>query len=157
MDDRQSPSPPRLIRLPSLTTPAHPPDSTQTIGLLVASCVVQGTKDIDSAACYQIPVGIQFVWAAVLAGGLACLPESPRYLISRGKDAEAQRALARIYASEIDGPQVAEDYAEIAAGIHAERSRGKTTYLDCFRNGEGRNGLRYVRVTVSSRKIDLYG
>jgi len=36
-----------------------------TIGLLIASIVVNGTKDYNGASSYRIPIGIQFVWAAV--------------------------------------------------------------------------------------------
>lgn len=34
-----------------------------TIGLLIAAVIVNGTKDIDGAACYRIPIGLQFIWA----------------------------------------------------------------------------------------------
>ncbi|BGP19543.1 hypothetical protein JCM10213_000143 [Rhodosporidiobolus nylandii] len=112
-----------------------------TIGLLMASIVVQQTKDHDSLYSYGIPIGLQFIWAAVLAGGLAFLPESPRYLIAVGKDEQAQAALARILGAAPDSEAVAEQYAEIAASVHHVRSLGGTTYIDCFRN-TNRNRLR---------------
>lgn len=46
-----------------------------TIGLLIAAVVVNATKDINTTACYRIPIGIQFIWAAILGGGLLVLPE----------------------------------------------------------------------------------
>ena len=46
-----------------------------TIGLLIAAVVANGTKDRNDALCYQIPIFLQFIWAAILAGGLALLPE----------------------------------------------------------------------------------
>lgn len=35
-----------------------------TIGLLIAAVIVNGTKDMDNAGCYRIPIGLQFIWAA---------------------------------------------------------------------------------------------
>lgn len=46
-----------------------------TIGLLIAAVVANGTKDRNDALSYQIPIFLQFIWAAILAGGLALLPE----------------------------------------------------------------------------------
>ncbi|GAA5971626.1 hypothetical protein JCM8115_005885 [Rhodotorula mucilaginosa] len=112
-----------------------------TIGLLIAAVVVNATKDRNDQGSWAIPIGIQFAWAIILAGGLACLPESPRYLIAAGKDEAAQRALSRILQSPADSDIVAEQYAEIAAAVHHVRSLGATSYLDCFRS-TNRNRLR---------------
>ncbi|GAA5873086.1 hypothetical protein JCM16303_006934 [Sporobolomyces ruberrimus] len=113
-----------------------------TIGLLIAAVVVNATKDFNGASSYQIPIGIQFLWAAILGTGLFILPESPRWLLLKGRDEDARRALARIFKDDPDSQQVNEELAEIAANIHHERSLGTATYLDCFKGGPGRNRLR---------------
>lgn len=115
--------------------------SSPAVGLLIAAVVVNATKDRNDQGSWAIPIGIQFAWAIILAGGLACLPESPRYLIAAGKDEAAQRALSRILQSPADSDIVAEQYAEIAAAVHHVRSLGATSYLDCFRS-TNRNRLR---------------
>lgn len=143
-----------------------------TIGLLIAAVIVNATKDFSGAACYRIPIGLQFIWAVsesfpafyvllaganisflpVLGGGLAILPESPRYLIMKGRDEAAQRALSRILGAPLDSPQVHEEYAEIAANLHHERAVGATSYLACFRNGPG--ALARFALVVSSAPAD---
>ncbi|KDE03657.1 hypothetical protein MVLG_05847 [Microbotryum lychnidis-dioicae p1A1 Lamole] len=113
-----------------------------TIGLLIASIVVERTKNINSEASYRIPIGLQFIWAFILGGGLLILPESPRWLLMRNREEDAQRSLARVLGTDVDSAAVNEEFAEIAAALHHERSLGGSSYLDCFRNGEGKNGLR---------------
>jgi SP family sugar:H+ symporter-like MFS transporter len=83
----------------------------------------------------------RFIWAAILATGLVFLPESPRWLVAVGKDAEAQKSIARILGVAPESEAVAELYAEIAAAVHHTRSLGGTSYLDCFKN-TNRNRLR---------------
>lgn len=46
-----------------------------TIGLLLAAIVNNGTKDLTTHASWQVPTGLQFAWALILAGGMAALPE----------------------------------------------------------------------------------
>ncbi|GAA6064441.1 hypothetical protein JCM10212_000140 [Sporobolomyces blumeae] len=113
-----------------------------TIGLLIAAVVVNATKDFNGASSYRIPIGVQFIWAFILGGGLAILPESPRYLLMKGRDEQARRSLARVFKTDPDSQEVNEELAEIAANLHHERASGKAGYIDCFRSGPGRNALR---------------
>ncbi|BGP63347.1 hypothetical protein NBRC10512_007497 [Rhodotorula toruloides] len=113
-----------------------------TIGLLIAAVVVNGTKNRSTAAAYQIPIGLQFIWAFILATGLLVLPESPRWLLLKDKEEKARKALARILSRDPDSQEVNEELAEIAANLHHERSIGQTSWLACFSNGEGKNGQR---------------
>jgi hypothetical protein len=115
-----------------------------TIGLLIAACVVKGTKNMNGSAAYQIPVGIQFVWAAILVSGLAVLPESPRWLLTKDRSEEARRSLSRLLGEPVDGPNVIEQYDEIAANLQHERAMGHGTWGDCFKMGESRTALRVL-------------
>ncbi|KAI7966442.1 hypothetical protein MJO29_002190 [Puccinia striiformis f. sp. tritici] len=110
-----------------------------TIGLLVASVTVNATKDFDSANSYRIPIGIQFVWAAILVIGLTVLPESPRYLLLKGNEEEAWKSLSRLYSAPYDDPDVQAEFSEIMASLEKERSFGKTSLLDCFKTDKRKN------------------
>jgi hypothetical protein len=115
-----------------------------TIGLLLAACANEGQKNKPDASGYRWVIAVQFFWAAILSGGMCFLPESPRFLIKKGRFDEAKHNLARVLRADIDSAEVKADYAEIEANLAHEESVGQTSYLDCFRNGPGRNRLRVL-------------
>jgi MFS family permease len=51
-----------------------------TIGILFSNIFNNATKDRPNHSSYRIPVAIQFIWAFVLAAGMAFLPEV-RFLV----------------------------------------------------------------------------
>ncbi|PFH51820.1 hypothetical protein AMATHDRAFT_141714 [Amanita thiersii Skay4041] len=113
-----------------------------TIGLLIAAVINNATQDRHSHASYRIPIAVQFIWAAVLAGGMTILPESPRWLIKRGKDAEAAKSLSRLTRLPPNDPEVEAELKEIRANLEAERALGESSYLDCFKFTHNRIALR---------------
>lgn len=67
-----------------------------TIGLLLAACVNYGVQGRGDTGEYRIPIGIQFAWGLILAIGIACLPDSPRYFVKRGRTDKARVALLKV-------------------------------------------------------------
>ncbi|KAI0120950.1 high-affinity glucose transporter RGT2 [Xylariales sp. AK1849] len=104
-----------------------------TIGLLLAAIVDYATGDRQDTGCYRIPVAVQFAWAIILISGMLFLPETPRFLIKKGKYDEAARALRRLRRIPLDSPALAAELSEIKANHEYELSVGKASYLDCFR------------------------
>ncbi|THH19244.1 hypothetical protein EW146_g1899, partial [Bondarzewia mesenterica] len=106
-----------------------------TIGLLLASVINNATQVRDNHSSYRITISIQFVWAAILAFGMFWLPESPRWLIKRGRDADAAKSLSRLTSLPIGDPDLELELADIHAQLDAEKAIGESSYLDCFRPG----------------------
>lgn len=116
-----------------------------TIGLLLASGVDQGCKDRNDRSSYRIPIGLQFLWAAILAGGLFFLPESPRYYVRCGRMDDALRSLERVRGQPGSNPAVQAELAEIKANFEYEKQIASTSWMDCFRGGmSARGNLRRV-------------
>ncbi|KAJ5912012.1 Major facilitator-type transporter ecdD [Penicillium subrubescens] len=116
-----------------------------TIGLLVASGVDQGCKDLDSRSSYRIPIGLQFIWAAILAAGLFLLPESPRYYVRCGRMEDALGSLERVRGQPRTNPAVRAELAEIKANFEYEKQIASTSWADCFKGGlSPRGNLRRV-------------
>ncbi|KAJ8495810.1 hypothetical protein ONZ45_g4611 [Pleurotus djamor] len=113
-----------------------------TIGLLLAAVVNNATQYRDDHSSYQIPIAVQFVWAAVLAGGMVALPESPRWLIKRGRDEDAAISMSRLTSLHRDSAEVQSELDDIRANLEAERSLGESSYADCFKMGHNKIALR---------------
>ncbi|KAI0708858.1 MFS monosaccharide transporter [Cerioporus squamosus] len=105
-----------------------------TIGLLLASVINNATKDRQNHSAWQIPIAIQFIWALVLASGMTYLPESPRWLIKKGKDDAAARSLSRL--------TVQTELHDIRAALEEEMKLGESSYVDCFKPGHNKIILR---------------
>jgi sugar porter (SP) family MFS transporter len=104
-----------------------------TIGLLLAAVVDNATKDRQDTGCYRIPISIQFAWALILIIGMLLLPETPRYLIKKGKQDRAARSLGTLRRLAPDHPAIIEEVEEIKADHEYQMTLGTASYLDCFR------------------------
>ncbi|KAF9563068.1 MFS monosaccharide transporter [Agrocybe pediades] len=113
-----------------------------TIGILLAAIVNNATKDRDAAAAYQIPIALQFAWAAILAFGMFFLPESPRWLVKRGRNADAATSLSRLVGAPANSVEVETELEEIRANYEEEVALGESSYLDCFRFTKNKIFLR---------------
>ena len=91
-----------------------------TVGILLANCVVYATQARSNASSYRTPIGVQFVWAVILAVGLFILPESPRYFVKKGKLQEAAKALAYVRGQPIESEHIRAELAEIVANYEIE-------------------------------------
>lgn len=106
-----------------------------TIGLLVASIIDQGCKDRADGSSYRIPIGLQFIWAAILAAGLAYLPESPRYYVRCNRMDDALRSLERVRGQPGSNPAIRAELAEIKANYDYEMRIASNSWADCFKGG----------------------
>ncbi|KAF9875405.1 hypothetical protein CkaCkLH20_07225 [Colletotrichum karsti] len=109
-----------------------------TIGLLLANCVVYATQNRSDSGSYRIPIGIQFLWAIVLAGALTVLPESPRYFVRKGNVEKATKALCFIRGQAADSEYIRDEIAEILANFEYESAMvSKNGYVQswlvCFK------------------------
>jgi sugar porter (SP) family MFS transporter len=91
-----------------------------TIGILLANVVVYTTQGRNDTGSYRIPIGVQFLWALILGGGLFFLPESPRFFVKRGEIEKAAKALAFVRGQPEDSAYIKDELAEIVANNEFE-------------------------------------
>ncbi|WWC60650.1 uncharacterized protein I303_103224 [Kwoniella dejecticola CBS 10117] len=125
------------------------------IGQVIGACVGLGSHTRSDTSSWRIPIAINLVWVVLLFGVLFIVPESPRWLLYRGKEAKAERALKKIHAgSEYQDSLVQEQLAIInkSREEEAQASSSKSRWSDLWRNPvERRKFIATVGILVSQQ------
>ncbi|KAI1633997.1 general substrate transporter [Biscogniauxia mediterranea] len=111
-------------------------------GQLIANGVLQGLVTNPTEWSYRIPFGLQWIWPLPLSAILLFAPESPWFLVRRGRHADAAAALRRL-ADKSDGEAratLAQMRCTVAREAAEARRRGDadSSYLDCLRGADRR-------------------
>ena len=113
------------------------------IGQFIAQASSAAFESRLDAQAYKTLFAIQWIWPAILLGGLAFSPESPYWLVRKGRNAAARNSLLRLTSSK-HRPDVDKLLAMIEQTNLLEQEIAKTTtYLDCFR------GVNLFRTEIS--------
>ncbi|EMD33849.1 hypothetical protein CERSUDRAFT_117379 [Gelatoporia subvermispora B] len=114
-------------------------------GAVIASWVTFGTFHIPNSWSWRIPSACQAIPSVLQVFLIPFAPESPRWLIAKGRDAEALRILAYYHANgNAEDPLVQFEFQEIKAAIDAEQLQKQTGWLTLFRTPGNRRRLRII-------------
>ncbi|KAJ5502480.1 Major facilitator superfamily domain general substrate transporter [Penicillium fimorum] len=104
------------------------------LGQLIGIGVIKGMLSRTDEWAYRIPYGLQWMWPLPLFIGIWLAPESPWWLVRKGRTEDAKRALVRL-TSQNQGDFDPDE--TVAMMVHTTALEEKITkgasYLDCFR------------------------
>ena len=119
-----------------------------TFGALVGILVDNHTQVYLTAKSYRIPLGVMFAVPVIVSAGLLCLPETPRYHISRGHDDKAAAAIRRLRGI-IDNSRIQEDVLIMRIAWEAEtEERASVRLLGAFKGTNLRRTLISITAAV---------
>ncbi|PQE26744.1 MFS alpha-glucoside transporter protein [Rutstroemia sp. NJR-2017a BVV2] len=108
----------------------------QTIGIGVIKAMLPRTDEW----AYRIPYALQWMWPVPLLIGIALAPESPWWLVRKGRVDDAKKSLLRLTSLNKETDFDADE--TIAMMVHTTAIEEKITkgasYLDCFRGVDRR-------------------
>ncbi|KAJ1552853.1 hypothetical protein HK405_009779, partial [Cladochytrium tenue] len=91
------------------------------LGSFAARVTVLGLASYSGSIKWRLPLFLQMTPSVIVLLTLWALPESPRYLMFKGREEDAARVLAKYHAGgDVDSPLVREQIAEIQASIEEE-------------------------------------
>ncbi|KAK7417713.1 hexose transporter hxt5 [Neonectria punicea] len=93
-----------------------------TVGIFIASLINFGTEHIESHAAWRITMGLDFLWAALLLLGLVFVPESPKYLFSKGQDEKAKTIMAQMLGVSPEHPTLQGELRDINSSLETEKA-----------------------------------
>ncbi|KAL7656176.1 hypothetical protein ACMYSQ_005290 [Aspergillus niger] len=102
------------------------------VGGTVAAWVVFASRTYDSSWAWRLPSVLQALVPVVGLPGFLLAPESPRWLISVGRNEEARAILTRYHAAgDETSPLVAYEFSEISSTIRAEQeAHSSASYIE---------------------------
>lgn len=104
------------------------------IGQLLASGVLRGFLDMKGDWSYRIPFALQWVWPPCIIVATLFSPESPWWLVRKGRLEDAKRAILRLTTPQEDLDFNADDQVamlKLTDDLEREASAG-TNYWHCF-------------------------
>lgn len=115
------------------------------LGAVIAAWVTYGTQDVKGDYSWRIPSYLQAALPAIQLAFMWMVPESPRYLISRGKLEQAEKVLTKFHIGNSTHPDdvalVKFEMREIERAIEVEKLQNKTKYSDFFKRKTYRKRL----------------
>ncbi|EJU04738.1 maltose permease [Dacryopinax primogenitus] len=112
------------------------------LGQFLSNGVIEGTGTRDDKYAYRLPFAIQWIFPVILLAGLPFAPESPWWLVRKGRNDDARKVIARLAGADLD---LDLHVAQIRETIELEeREAASASYLDLFR------GVNLRRTIVAS-------
>ncbi|KAH7377545.1 MFS transporter [Cadophora sp. MPI-SDFR-AT-0126] len=110
------------------------------LGQVIGIGVVKSMLPRDDQWAYRIPYGLQWMWPVPLLIGVALAPESPWWLVRKGRTEDAKKALLRLTSLNKETDFDADE--TISMMVHTTALEEKITkgasYLDCFKGTDRR-------------------
>lgn len=110
------------------------------IGQLIGIGVIKSMASRNDEWSYRIPYALQWMWIPGLFVGIAFAPDSPWYLVRKGRKDEAKKNLLRLTSlnreTGFDADEVI-SMMEHTTVLEEKMTRG-ASYLDCFRGTDRR-------------------
>lgn len=105
------------------------------LGQLIGIGVIEGMMSRNDQWAYRIPYGLQWMWPLPLFIGILLAPESPWWLVRKGRTEDAKRALGRLTSRSRETDFDADE--TISMMVHTTALEAKITqgasYWDCFK------------------------
>ncbi|XP_003869804.2 Sdo1 protein, partial [Candida orthopsilosis Co 90-125] len=108
------------------------------LGQLISAGVIKGISNMTSEYSYRIAYGIQWIWPIPILIGVYLAPESPYFLVRKGRIQEAKHALSRLLTTNSYLPDksivVESMVSKIQLIVKEEDAVSEgSTFKDCFK------------------------
>lgn len=110
-------------------------------GIMISYWIDLGFSFADGSVAWRTPLAFQIVFCLIILSTIWAMPESPRWLILKGREEDAIEVLAALADAEPDAKEVHNEFVAIKDAV-TEMSKG--SFADLFTMGKERNFHRTV-------------
>lgn len=126
------------------------------LGQWLNALCIMGSESLHGDAQWRVPIITQLVPPGLLLCGYFLLPESPSWLILKGRTEEAARAFRRFNGPRFDvDAAVATTKAAVDAEQEAATAGAAAGWLQCFRGSDGRRTLIICMVYIAQQTVGV--
>ncbi|RFU29316.1 hypothetical protein B7463_g7021, partial [Scytalidium lignicola] len=112
------------------------------IGSILGAVVDNYTQTRLDKGSYRIPLGCLYIVPAILAVVLFFVPESPRWLLHKGRDEQARAAFEKIRGDSTEPQYLELEWAEMLRGVEEEKKLANGIgFMDMFKGANLRRTL----------------
>lgn len=115
-------------------------------GQLLASLVCRGTSTIDGNNSWRVPMGLLFIIPSIVGCGAFFMPESPRWLLLKGRDAEALESLTALRRGKYSEDQIKQELLDVQNTIDLTASKG--SWIELFQGPNLKRTLVVIFVNI---------
>ncbi|KAI8884926.1 general substrate transporter [Backusella circina FSU 941] len=118
-------------------------------GVVVAYWLAYGMSFLEGGIRWRFPIAFQIIPLIVLAFGISIFPESPRWLLKKGRNEEGLDILAALRGNgDPSHPDVVREYNDILTTIKEEEKEGEPGYISMLFKYDKLNIPRRVHLSV---------
>lgn len=125
-------------------------------GFSLSNWVTYGFSFIPGAVAWRVPLALQFMFIVVLYCTVPWLPESPRWLVQKGRIEEAELILADVEGTSIEDPYVQTELSEIKFSTAYEREnsvRIRDLLMGKHTSAQGTSTLRRIILGMGAQAM----
>ncbi|KAI1453823.1 general substrate transporter [Annulohypoxylon moriforme] len=118
------------------------------IGSIIGAAIDNGTHEMLDKGAYQIPLAVFFVAPTIQTISLFFFPESPRWLMTHGREPAAESALRRLRNKDIQESEFRAEFEEIRVSTVQQSShlKGKHLWIEMWKGTNRRRSLLSIAV-----------